>query len=211
MPDTLQQQKSRKRQSILNAAYDCFLEKGIYKASIDDIVKNANVAKGTFYLYFKDKADLLQQISINISKRVLIEAYLYTKQHEKENYIDNIITLVDYIIEYFKAHKLVLRMIERNFSWPLVKNEFDKEQDDAVMNEILVTLFENLQLGKLPKDMILKLLFCIVTLVGQVAYSSIIHGQPDTIDAMKPVLYEMIRKILTAPSGGADPISMMQE
>jgi len=43
----------------MDAGERLFLEKGIAAASIDDIVRAANVAKGTFYLYFQSKDDLV--------------------------------------------------------------------------------------------------------------------------------------------------------
>lgn len=33
-------------------------------------------------------------------------------------------------------------------------------------------------------------------MVGSVCFSSIIEGNPDTIDNMKPVLYGMVRRVL---------------
>ena len=44
-----------KESRLLNTAFKLFTEKGMKDTSIQDIVDNANVAKGTFYLYFKDK------------------------------------------------------------------------------------------------------------------------------------------------------------
>ena len=44
-----------KKQRLLNTAFTLFTQKGIKDTSIQEIVDNANVAKGTFYLYFKDK------------------------------------------------------------------------------------------------------------------------------------------------------------
>ncbi len=49
---------SDKRERILDAARAVFLEKGYEQASVSEIVKRAGVAQGTFYLYFKAKADL---------------------------------------------------------------------------------------------------------------------------------------------------------
>ena len=53
--------RERKRQRILRAATDLFVHHGYRKTSIDDVARSAHVAKGTVYLYFKSKADLLMQ------------------------------------------------------------------------------------------------------------------------------------------------------
>ena len=43
--------KQEKERKLLNTALHLFSEKGIKKTSIQDIVKDAGIAKGTFYLY----------------------------------------------------------------------------------------------------------------------------------------------------------------
>jgi AcrR family transcriptional regulator len=43
----------------MDAAEALFLEKGFASASVDEIVKAADVAKGTFYLHFKSKDEVL--------------------------------------------------------------------------------------------------------------------------------------------------------
>lgn len=43
---------------LLNTAFKLFTEKGVKSTSIQEIVDSANVAKGTFYLYFKDKYEI---------------------------------------------------------------------------------------------------------------------------------------------------------
>ena len=54
----LDEKKKKKREDLLNATYELFTSKGVFDTSISDIVKKANMAKGTFYLYFKDKYDI---------------------------------------------------------------------------------------------------------------------------------------------------------
>ena len=54
----LDEKKKQKREALLTAAYDLFTSQGIFDTSISDIVKQAEMAKGTFYLYFKDKFDI---------------------------------------------------------------------------------------------------------------------------------------------------------
>lgn len=51
----LEENKKRKKQLLLDSSFDLFMKKGWLETTISDIVKQANVAKGTFYLYYKDK------------------------------------------------------------------------------------------------------------------------------------------------------------
>lgn len=51
----------RKKQ-IINAAEDVFTQKGFDQARMDDIAEETGLSKGTLYLYFKSKEDLITAI-----------------------------------------------------------------------------------------------------------------------------------------------------
>ncbi len=54
--------KEEKREAILNAAIRVFAEKGFHHSRISDVAKEAGVAEGTIYLYFKNKDHLLLSV-----------------------------------------------------------------------------------------------------------------------------------------------------
>lgn len=195
MPDERESRKERKRQSLLAAAYGLFTEKGVAKTSVDEIVRQANVAKGTFYLYFQDKDQLLQQLVYDISARVLEEAYAWLEERRTPDFVENVLLMLDYIIEYFKRNKLVLRLVERNFSWPMVARQMS-ERSDPLWDRLMSDLERSPQASRYSEEELFRIIFVIVEMVGSVCYSSIIEGKPDTIDNMKPVLYGIVRNIL---------------
>jgi AcrR family transcriptional regulator len=51
-----------RRDAILSAALDEFSTRGFEAARLDDVAKRAGVAKGTIYLYFRDKETLFQEL-----------------------------------------------------------------------------------------------------------------------------------------------------
>jgi AcrR family transcriptional regulator len=55
-------EREERMRSIRAAALDVFAAKGFAAARLDDIAKQAGVAKGTIYLYFASKEDLLEAI-----------------------------------------------------------------------------------------------------------------------------------------------------
>lgn len=65
MPSTAIKPKPRtkpaeiRRDELMAAAEALFLEKGFAATSVDEIVRLADVAKGTFYLHFRSKDDIL--------------------------------------------------------------------------------------------------------------------------------------------------------
>lgn len=191
-----QSQKNQKRQSIMQAAYECFLHNGIHKTSIDEIVKRANVAKGTFYHYFKDKNDVSQQIFVSLSKKVITNAYREVRRQQLTDYLDITIAFVDSIVEFFRRNKLMLKLLERNFSWPLIESRLSQAPEDEELREIMEILLNNPYQPGRSRDEVFQILFSIIALCGSVCYSSIMQSEPTDIDHMKPVLYGMIRKIL---------------
>jgi len=51
-----------RREAILAAALDEFSSRGFEAARLDDVARRAGVAKGTIYLYFRDKESLFQEL-----------------------------------------------------------------------------------------------------------------------------------------------------
>ena len=66
--------KHQKMDALFQSAYDLFLNQGIEKTSISDIAKKAGVAKGTFYLYFKDKYDIKNKLIAHKTKELFDHA-----------------------------------------------------------------------------------------------------------------------------------------
>lgn len=54
-----ERQREEREALILRAAYDVLVEKGYYEATIDEIAAQVGIAKGTVYLHFASKEDLV--------------------------------------------------------------------------------------------------------------------------------------------------------
>lgn len=61
----------RSRQRLIDAARRVFERVGYIDATIDDIVTEAGVARGSFYTYFPDKLSIFQVVARNITEAVL--------------------------------------------------------------------------------------------------------------------------------------------
>jgi AcrR family transcriptional regulator len=59
-----------RRQELIEAAVAVFSAKGVAAASVDDMVRAAGVAKGTFYLYFATKDDAVNGVARAMVERV---------------------------------------------------------------------------------------------------------------------------------------------
>lgn len=56
---------------IISASIKVFAEKGFSKATVQDIVKEAGISRGTFYLYYRNKKDILKHLLDNFMKEVI--------------------------------------------------------------------------------------------------------------------------------------------
>lgn len=54
--------KNKRKQDLLKIAYNMFLSKGYNNTSIDDIIHEAQIAKGTYYYYFESKEKTLEEV-----------------------------------------------------------------------------------------------------------------------------------------------------
>jgi AcrR family transcriptional regulator len=60
--DTREARGAARREAILTAALDEFSERGFAATRLDDVARRAGIAKGTIYLYFRDKESLFQEL-----------------------------------------------------------------------------------------------------------------------------------------------------
>jgi AcrR family transcriptional regulator len=63
-----------KRSRILGAAQNLFLRYGVKRTTLDDVVREAGIAKGTLYLYFDSKDELFAAVAERLCTEVLSNA-----------------------------------------------------------------------------------------------------------------------------------------
>jgi AcrR family transcriptional regulator len=61
-PSRRAERAADRRQAIIDAALDEFIDRGYAATRLDDVAQRAGVAKGTIYLHFKDKQALFQEL-----------------------------------------------------------------------------------------------------------------------------------------------------
>ncbi len=186
--------KQKKREALLNTAFELFTTQGTNKTTINNIVEAAGVAKGTFYLYFKDKYDIRNKLIAHKASRIFSIADEALSKTQLTELDDRIIFLADNIIEQFNADKSLLNFISKNLSWGIFKNELIASGDsyDVDFYNIYTVLENSPRTFKNPEI----LLFMIVEFVSSTCYSSILYGEPTGIEELKPYIFEAIRQII---------------
>ena len=112
----LESNKLQKRTSLLNTAFNLFTTKGVSKTSIAEISKNAGIAKGTFYLYFKDKYELQAVLLAKTSHEFFANACKKANQHHYDRLDDKIVFIIDSIINELIDRPNILKFIQKNLS-----------------------------------------------------------------------------------------------
>ena len=189
--------KKDKENRLLATAFDLFTKKGVNNTSIQDIADSAGVGKGTFYLNFKDKYDIRDKVIANCSSKLFSEALVALENSYIQNFEDQIIYIINYILDELNKNKILLKLISKNLSFGLFNSAISKLPDIESNEETLYEKFidtvnkNNINL-KNPKVT----LFTIIELVSSTAFSSILYSEPLTLEEYKPYLYSIIRNIL---------------
>lgn len=188
-----------KETKLLETAFKLFTEKGIKDTSIQEIVDNADVGKGTFYLYFKDKYEIRDVLISKKSHKLFNDAL---KALRKETNItklqDQVIFIIDYVIDALTKNTLLLKFISKNLSLGIYTKtvtkiyESTKEEDNGILNLFLKGVKDN----NLNLDNPDVTLFMIIELTSSTCFNSILYNEPLPIDEYKPYLYSTIRKMI---------------
>ena len=188
--------KEQKENSLLKTAFEFFTTKGFSKTSISDIVNKAGVAKGTFYLYFKDKYDIRNKLVSHKSSQLFRNA-VSDLEFETENvsFEDKIIKIVDNIVNQLNENQSLLTFISKNLSWGVFKSALTSPPSDEDINfaDIYYTMLEEAPYEFTDPEI---MLFMIIELVSATCYSAILYSEPCSLDALKPHLYDTIRMII---------------
>ena len=189
-----EKEEANKEIRLLSKAFELFTEKGVKNTSIQEIVDNANVAKGTFYLYFKDKYDIRNMLIAHKASQLFQNAENDLLKTDITDLVDEIIFIADNIINQLCTNQSLLMFISKNLSWGIFKSSItNTSENDINFNNIYQRILNH-------KDYTFKdpevMLFMIIELTSSTCYSSILYDEPVSIDKLKPYLYETIRSII---------------
>lgn len=188
--------KQHKFNKLVEHANELFLSKGFEHTSISDITSAAGVAKGTFYLYFKDKYELRDFLIAQTSSKLFRRAFSELQKHSFDSLEDEIIFLVDHIITQLSKNKIILHFISKNLSWGIFHQAINTYSDhtNISFDRIYELLTEN-DYGLTLRDPDI-MLFMIVELASSTCYSTVLHKDPVAFEQLKPYLNDCIRSII---------------
>ena len=109
--------KEMRRQQLLEAGIMVFARRGYRSTSIDDIIKEANVARGTFYLYFEGKKEIfLAVIDYYFEKLRALFEETSQKKITPKNYRQQLREILMTRLSFFLQHRDLAKIIFREAS-----------------------------------------------------------------------------------------------
>ncbi|WP_035768703.1 TetR/AcrR family transcriptional regulator [Butyrivibrio sp. NC2002] len=187
--------KKLKRDSLLNTSFELFTSQGINQTSISDIVKKAGVAKGTFYLYFKDKYDIRNRLIARKSSQLFGKAYAALMHEHVSSVEDKVVFMVKHILSELSRDPKLIALIYKDLSWALFKEAVTNysDEDDENFLSIIESMFDHSDVKYKNHEV---MMFLIVEMVSSAGYSSIVYNQPMPLDELMPELETAVRSIM---------------
>ncbi len=196
MPSKIIQNKEIKKEKLLEAAFYLFTRKDIHDVSIAEIAKEAGIAKGTFYLYFKDKYDLRDFLIYTHSQQILQKAIDALDHSQIQSFEDSVIFIISDIERQLEQEPIILTFIKYNLPLAAFNSHLSSSMKDDRYN--LNRLFtERAQESGYHFEFPEAILFMILELTASVFYETMIHHVPCSFSEIRPSFYDSVRAILS--------------
>ena len=187
--DKIVHKKNEKYQNLISAAFDLFESNGIASVSIDYIVKRAGVAKGTFYLYFKDKLDLISKVILKKAAEYMLSDAEINDINSESEFNKHIKTYIDLLVDFLQKNKTLTLLIDKNVHVCVNAVIENREGMIKELYEKILEYFE--KLGFAPHEIEVKMYLCIDLIVSSCC-NAIIRGKPYSLNEVKPHLYDIV-------------------
>lgn len=187
--DKITKKKNEKYTKILDTALGLFEKNGTHLVSIDEIVKGAGVAKGTFYLYFKDRYDLISTLIIEKASKYMS---LLSDEYEPRNFGDvstSVHHYIEYISDFLQKNKTLCILIEKNLNTCVNAVAQTKE---GPIKELYEKIFSELINCGVSESEARAKLYLYIELIVSSCCNAIIRETPYTIEELKPHLCQII-------------------
>lgn len=135
-----------KKDKLIKAALDEFTQKSYDEASLNNIIKNAGISKGSFYYHFKNKKDLYTYIYLEVANAKISFFNKELKNYVEEMKDKNIFEVLKlygrlgfkFAREYPIYYQLAKRLFEEKNKELMahIRNQFTHFSDNIVDNLI---------------------------------------------------------------------------
>ncbi len=153
---TKQREKASREKQILAVSRRHFEQFGYKKTTIDGIVQEVGIAKGTFFLHFQSKEALLIGVFQQLRQEVLtrFETCMSASSPSPSQQLE---TLLRFALEQLRAYPLFLRLHQIDPEFRLFRQILDlpdtQQELDQALNQLRAILQAGIDCGEFRQDL----------------------------------------------------------
>ena len=193
---TNQIEKNHKYHQILEAAVKVFARQGFHQSTVAEIAKEAGVADGTIYLYFKNKDDILVQFFSFRTKQVFIS--FREEVDRAQNSLDKLRNLVRRHLAEFQRDRdgAVVYQVETHQNSRLAEAQI-REMSQMYRDLISEIVEQGQQEGKIRRDLYVGLVKRFIIGAVDEVINTWLHseGEYDLVSMADPLVELFIKGI----------------
>ena len=189
-------EKNHKYHQILEAAIKVFARQGFHQSTVAQIAKEAGVADGTIYLYFKNKDDILVQF-FNYKTKLVFDSFR-TEVARADSSLDKLRYLIRRHLEEFQRNRemAVVYQVETHQSSRLAEAQI-KEMSKMYRDLISEIVEQGQQEGTIRKDLYVGLVKRFIIGAVDEVINTWLHsnGEYDLVSMADPLVELFIKGI----------------
>lgn len=195
----IQKRAIRTREKIILSAINQFSKKGYHKTDAAKIAKGAGVATGTFYIYFKDKKEVLieiiKQFYNDVGERVLTESV------GRQGTSTDIKALVHFFVKaFYSAHEIAPDLHREVCAMILIDRDIEKayRKEEKKVHQLIVSFLKEYQSHLRVSDLEAAAIM-IFKLSDEIIHMVKINGAPIEEGRLIAELEDMLCQYLVIP------------
>ena len=98
------------KEKIVNTAEKLFIKKGYECVSVNEIIREARIAKGTFYHYFRNKEDVLDALIDKVTAQINEKLELIIERTDLDS-LEKLTECFGAILAYKKVHRKLMKVL----------------------------------------------------------------------------------------------------
>jgi len=119
-------ERQARRQQVLQHAKRIFARKGYHRTNIADIISRAQIARGTFYLYFQNKRDLFEELLEQVLGQLRLRIHRLRIGPEEPEPVDQLRNNLNRVLHFLLAERELTDILLNHATG------FDRELDSRI-------------------------------------------------------------------------------
>jgi len=177
------------QEKILRAAEDCFARKGYFQTVISDITSGADIAPGTFYIYFEDKLSLYKHLMTDLGHRLRARIHVAASDCQTRLEIEE--RGIREFLAFASEHPGIFRIF---WDAQFVDQDAFKEYYESFAEAYARRLAESRDLGEVRDVDLTALSYCLIGISNFVALKYTVFDSGDVPEAAIRAVVTLLEK-----------------